>query len=64
MYGLQLGYEKAKDVNCQSLHFKRTYLNALMILEQPHQFNPYGVLTVGYENSNIHRFKPSQAKPL
>lgn len=60
-YGLQLGYEKAKDVNCQSLHFKRTYLNMLMISNQPHQFNPYGVVTVGYENSNIHRFKPSQA---
>jgi len=60
-YGLQLGYEKAKDVNCQNLHFKRTYLNGLMILEQPHQFNPYGVATIGYENSNVHRFKPNQA---
>ena len=59
-YGLQLGYEKAKDVNCQNLHFKRTYLNGLMLLEQPHQFNPYGVVTVGYEKSTVHRFKPNQ----
>jgi len=61
IYGLEVGYEKAKDVNCQNLHFKRTYINTLIITNQPHQFNPYAMLTMGYEKSNIHRFKPSQA---
>jgi len=59
-YGLQLGYEKAKDVNCQKLHFKRTFLNALVISKQPYEFNPYALLSIGYEQSNIHRFKPDQ----
>ena len=59
-YGIEVGYEKANDVNCQKLNFKRTYLNAVAISKQPHKFNPYALLTVGYEQSNIHRFKPSQ----
>jgi len=60
IYALQVGYEQANGVNCQGLNFKRTYINALIIIPQRHQFNSYGIATLGYEDSNIHRFKPSQ----
>ena len=60
IYGLQIGYEQADDVNCQELDFKRTYLNGVLILKQPYQFRTYAMATVGYEESNIEYFKPNQ----
>jgi len=59
-YGYQLGYEHAQGANCQGLNLKRIYANALMISKQPNGLNPYGLLSAGYEMSNIHEHKPDQ----
>ncbi len=59
-YGYQLGYEQANGANCQGLNLKRIYANALMISNQPSGLNPYGLLSAGYEMSNIHEHKPDQ----
>jgi hypothetical protein len=59
-YGFQLGYEQANGANCQGLNLKRIYTNALMISKQPNGLNPYGLLSAGYEMSNIHDHKPDQ----
>lgn len=59
-YGYQLGYEHAQGANCQGLNLKRIYANALMISKQANGINPYGLLSAGYEMSNIHEHKPDQ----
>ncbi len=59
-YGYQLGYEHAQGANCQGLNLKRIYANALMISKQQSGLNPYGLLSAGYEMSNIHDHKPDQ----
>jgi hypothetical protein len=60
-YGFQLGYERAQGANCQGLNLDRIYTNALAISNQPNGIRPYALLSGGYESSNIHEHKPSQA---
>ena len=59
-YGYQVGYEQANGANCKGLDLKRIYANALMTSKQPSGLNPYGLLSAGYEMSNIHEHKPDQ----
>jgi len=59
-YGFQLGYEQANGANCKGLDLKRVYINALALSNQPKGIKPYALLSVGYENSSIHKHKPSQ----
>jgi len=59
-FGFQLGYEQANGANCKGLNFKRVYINALAIANQPNGINPYALLSTGYESSSIHEHKPSQ----
>jgi hypothetical protein len=59
-FGLQLGYEQANGANCQGLDLKRYYANALLQSTQAGKLKPYGLLSLGYETSNIHEHKPDQ----
>jgi len=59
-YGVQVGYEFANDANCQNLDLKRGYLNGVGQMKVSKNVSLYALATVGYESSNIHRFKPSQ----
>lgn len=59
-FGYQLGYEQANGANCQGLNLRRFFTNALFISKQPNGFHPYGVLSAGYEMSNIDEHKPNQ----
>ena len=59
-FGYQLGFEKANGANCQGLNLTRIYANGLFISKQSNGFNPYGVLSGGYEMSNIEEHKPDQ----
>jgi hypothetical protein len=61
-YRVELGYEKATDVNCQGLNLTRAYVNGIVEYKESTllKIKPYILGTVGYEDSNIHRFKPSQ----
>lgn len=59
-YGFQLGYEQAQAVNCKGLDLKRVYANALYMPHVKGKIHPYGLVTLGYEKSNIKRFLPSQ----
>ena len=58
--GFQLGYEQAKGANCQGLNLNRIYANALLQSTQVGRLKPYGLLSLGYETSNIAEHKPNQ----
>ncbi len=58
---IQFGYEQANGANCKGLDLKRFYLNGIRYLRPlSGNIKPYGVVTGGYELSNIHAYKPNQ----
>ncbi len=59
-FGAQVGFEYANGANCQGLNLSRFYANGVYMPDSLSSIKPYGVVTIGYEISNIEEHKPSQ----